>query len=126
MPKVTVQVDGLREVVRDLERAGVELDDLKDAQAAISSEGASTAQGYTPRRSGKLAGSVRGNRAKNKAEILIGRASVRYAGPILFGWPRRNIRAAHTIERTDTHMATAAPLILDRELSRIFTKYGFE
>lgn len=126
MPKVTVQVEGLREVVRDLERAGVEVADLKEAHARIATEGATTAKGYAPHRSGKLAGSVRGNKAKNKAQVIIGGARVRYAGPILFGWPRRGIRAANTIERTDAHMAIEAPRIFEQELTRIFTKYGFE
>lgn len=126
MPRVSVEVDGLRELVRDLERAGVELDDLKDAQARIATEGADTAQTYTSRRSGRLVGTVRGNRAKNKAQVLFGTARVRYAGPILYGWPRRGIRAANTIERTDAHMATEAPRIFEQELDRIFTKYGFE
>jgi hypothetical protein len=123
---LSVEVEGLRELVRDLERAGVEVDDLKDALGRIAAVGADTAQGYTPRKSGKLAGSVRGNRAKNRAQVLIGTARVRYAGPILFGWPRRGIRAARTIARTDQTMADRAPLILDDELSRIFTKYGFQ
>lgn len=123
---MTVEVDGLREVVRDLERAGVEVEDLKDAHARIATEGADTLQGFTPRRSGKLAGSARGNRAKNKAVINVGGARVRYAGPIFYGWPRHGIRAASTIPRTDAVMADRAPLILDQELGRIFTKYGFE
>jgi hypothetical protein len=104
----------------------VEVSDLKEAHARIATEGAETAQGFTPRRSGKLAGSARGNRAKNKAQVIFGRASVRYAGPILYGWPRRGIKPARTIERTDAEMATRAPQIFEQELGRIFTKYGFE
>lgn len=122
---LSVQVEGLRELVRDLERAGVEVDDLKDAHARISAEGADVARGDTPHRSGKLAGTVRGNRAKNKAQVIFGTARVNYAGPILYGWPRRGIRAAHTIDRTDTTMAARAPVIFEAELDRIFTKYGF-
>lgn len=124
--QLSVQVEGLRELVRDLERAGVDLDDLKDAIGRISAEGAETAQGHTPRRSGKLAGTVRGNRAKNKAQVTIGTARVPYAGPIIFGWPKRGIRPAHTIDRTDAVMVHRAPQILDDELGRIFAKYGFQ
>lgn len=126
MPSVSVEVDGLRELVRDLERAGVDVADLKESFSRIASEAADTAQGFTPHRSGKLAGSVRGNRAKNKAQVIFGRARVPYAGPILYGWPKRGIKPATTIQRTDAVMDNRAPQLFEEELGRIFRKYKFE
>jgi hypothetical protein len=118
-------VEGLREAIRDLEAAGVEIEDLKDAFAKVSNEARDQVAQHTPRRSGRLAAAARASRAKNKAIVTVGGARVPYAGPIFYGWGRRNIRASRTIERTDAVMEHEAPRILDAELGRIFTKYGF-
>lgn len=112
-------------MVRDLERAGVEVADLKEAFAVIAQEGADTGQRFTEVRSGRLRGTVRGNRAKNKAVITFGRASVPYAGPYLYGWPARHIKPATTIEQTDRVMDDRAPFLFDQELGRLFDRYGF-
>jgi hypothetical protein len=124
MTKVTVAVDGLRETVRDLERSGVELDDLKDVFEPIAQEGADTLRPLLPSVSGALRASVRGNRAKNKATVTIGRAKVRYAGPIIYGWKARNIRPSRAVERHDAVMEQKAPELLEKGLIRIFDKYG--
>ncbi len=125
MPHVSVEVDGLRELVRDLERAGVDINDIKDAFARIAAEGARVGEGFTPRRSGRLADTARGNRAKGKAVLTWGKAAVPYAGPILWGHPRRGIKPARTIARTDDVMAARAPAIFDEEIEAIFRKHGF-
>lgn len=125
MPDVTVQVEGLREMTRDLERAGVEVADLKESYGRIAAEGADTLRGYTPRRTGNLAASARGSKAKNKATVTIGKARTPYAGPILYGWPKRGIRPSDAVARTDHAMSTRAPVLFAEELDRIFEKYGF-
>ena len=56
-------VSGLRETTRALERAGVEVEELKEVMGAIATEGAQTMQGFLPRVSGRLVASTRGNRA---------------------------------------------------------------
>ena len=68
-----------------------------------------SAAAMAPHRSGTLAGSVRGNQAKTMAAVRAGGARVPYAGPIHWGWPRRNIAAqpflvdaAHVTEPTWT------------------------
>lgn len=88
-----VRVDGARKLRATLTRAGVAMEDMKAANAAVAAMVATGAAKRAPRRSGRLAGSVRGNRAKGRATVLSGRASVPYAGPIHWGWPARNIAA---------------------------------
>ena len=118
-----VRVEGLQETVRALQRAGVEVNDLKDVFAPIAAEAADVAQGFTPRRTGALRASVRGNRAKNKAVVTIGKARVPYAGPILYGWKKRNITGSNTIERTDAVMDGRAPQMLERGIARLIERY---
>lgn len=83
---VGYKVEGLNKVVRDLQTFGLEVDDLKDAFSAIAREGAEVAAGFAPRRTGRLADSIRGNRAKSKAVVTAGKKAVPYAGPQNYGW----------------------------------------
>jgi hypothetical protein len=89
----TVTVFGARQLRATLARAGVDLADLKNANAAAAATVASAATAGAPRRTGALASTVRGNRAVGKAVVLAGRASVVYAGPIHWGWPGHHIAA---------------------------------
>ena len=66
------------------------------------------AAGFAPKRTGRLAASVRGSRAKNKAVVMAGRASVVYAGPINYGWPARKIAASGFMQKADEVMAPKA------------------
>ena len=96
-----VRVEGLNKVVRDLQKLGLEVEDLKEAFSGIAAEGAELASSFAPKRSGRLAASVRGNKAKNKAVVMAGRASVPHAGPINYGWPKRGIAASSFMQRAD-------------------------
>ncbi|HWI43268.1 MAG TPA: hypothetical protein VNS81_06580 [Nocardioides sp.] len=117
-----VKVTGLRETVRELEKIGVEIDDLKDGMARIAAKATQVMQGFIPSRSGKLRASARGNRAKGKAVVTIGRASVPYAAPINYGWPRRNIAPAAFTAKTDAVMDRLAPQMLDDEIDNILRR----
>lgn len=99
-----VEVEGARELRASMKRAGEDLGDLADAHAEVAAQVAAASSAAAPRKSGNLAGTVRGNRAKTSAVVKAGRASVPYAGVIHWGWPRRNI-AAHPW-MTDTAKAT--------------------
>lgn len=133
-------VTGLRETVRGLERLGVDLDDLKDAFADIARQGAEEAARQAPHRSGKLAASVRGNRAKGKAVVTAGRASVKYAGPINYGWGRAHsnykhgkyatgIRGAYRgnpfMQRADEVIGPRAVVLLEQGIQKAIDKRGF-
>lgn len=90
---VTVRVDGLRKLRRELREFAGNCDDLKAANAAAAQIVATAAAAGAPRRSGRLAASVRGNRAVSRAQVRAGGAALPYAGPIHYGWPAHNITA---------------------------------
>ncbi len=113
-----VRIEGLNKVVRDLQSLGLEVEDLKDAFGSIAAEGARLASSFAPRRTGALAASVRGNRAKNKAVVMSGRARVRYAGPINYGWPARSIRASWFMQRADKAMQPRALAEIENAIER--------
>ncbi|MET9313828.1 hypothetical protein ABZX12_18605 [Kribbella sp. NPDC003505] len=119
-----VRIQGLREVVRGLEKLGLSVDDLKDAFAPIAAEGARLAAAHVRSRSGRLAGTLRGNRAKSKAVITAGRASVPYAGPQNYGWKRRNIPAQGFMQRADAELAPRSVRLLEAAVNDAIRRSG--
>lgn len=104
MAEVGVRVEGLATLTRTMRKAGEDLADLKDANAAAAAVVVGAAAAMAPRRSGRLAASIRGSRAAGRARVLAGRASVPYAAPIHWGWPARRIGAQPFL--TDAAVAT--------------------
>lgn len=119
-----VRVEGLNKLVRDLQKLGLEVDDLKEAFGEIASKGAEIAASFAPKRSGALAASIRGNRAKNKAVVMSGKARVKYAGAINYGWPRRNIKPARFMQRADEYMRPFALDMLDEAIAKKIRERG--
>jgi hypothetical protein len=89
-----IEIEGARQLRASMKAAGIDLGDLAAAHAQVSGYVASRAKTVAPHRSGSLAATVRGNKAKTAAVVRAGSAAVPYAGPIHWGWPARHI-AAH-------------------------------
>ena len=87
-----VEVRGAKELRASMKAAGESLEDMKEANAAVGAIVAPAAQGLAPVTSGALAGSIRPTRAVGGVSIKAGGASIPYAGPIHWGWPKRNIK----------------------------------
>lgn len=119
-----VRVTGLNAVVRDLQAIGLEVSDLKDAFAAIAKLGAATAAAKVHSDSGALAADVRGNRAKSKAVITAGRASLPYAGVQNYGWPAMNISAQGFMQAADRTLQPIALRMLEREINHQIRRRG--
>jgi hypothetical protein len=122
MAAAGVQIVGAKRLRRTLKAAGIELEDLKAANAAVASLVAQAAAGRAPKRTGRLAASVRGNRAQARATVLAGRASVPYAGPIHWGWPRRGIKANPFLADTAAALEPAWIAIYTREVEKAINK----
>lgn len=118
------RIEGLTRAVRDLERLGLDVGDLKDAFAGIARLGARLASGFAPRRSGALAGNVRGNRAKSRATVSAGGARVPYAGVINYGWKARGIQASGFMQRADEALRPEAPDLLIKAINSAITERG--
>lgn len=93
MATTGVRVEGLDTLVRTLKKAGVDVADLKDASKKAGDTVTSAAVGRAPRRTGRLASSVRPSRLAKGVRVSVGRATVPFAGAIHWGWPARNITA---------------------------------
>lgn len=80
-----VRVNGLRQAIKDLQRLGVSVEDLKQAMANISNKVVQSAKALTPVRTGTLQASMRGSKAKNKAVLRGGTKKVNYASFVEYG-----------------------------------------
>lgn len=88
-----VRVEGGRELRRTLRQAGDDLQGLKDAHAEAARIAATASADLAPRRTGRLAATIRSSGTKTAGIVRAGRAAVPYAGAIHWGWPARNITA---------------------------------
>ena len=89
---VTFRVEGLNKLLRALEKLDeAAAQNFKAAGVWAGQEVAKTAKTLVPVRSGRLRDSIKGSATRRGAKVIAGRAAVPYAGPIHFGWGRRNI-----------------------------------
>lgn len=117
-------VTGVSAVVRDLQAIGVQVEDLKDAFSEIAELGARVAAANVDSDTGRLARDVRGNRAKSKAVITAGRASLPYAGVQNYGWPAHNIEPQGFMQKADRTLRPLALKMLEREINHQIRKRG--
>ena len=82
---VRVRVTGLKKVVRDMSKAGVDAEDIKDLMFAAGEIVARRASWLAPVRGGALRNNIRVGRSKTKASIKVGSARVPYARFAYFG-----------------------------------------
>lgn len=90
--RAAVKIEGLRTLQRQLKAAGLDLKDLKDAHQRVVEVVVRDAEQRVPRRTGRLAGTLRGSATPNMSIVRAGRAAVPYAAPIHWGWRAHNIQ----------------------------------
>lgn len=117
---VQVKFIGLKKTIRALEQAGAKTDDLKDLMHRIGGVVVSAARPLAPRGpTGRLAASIRANRAKSSAVIMAGSARLRYVAPIHWGWPARNIRPQQFLVQARAKTTPTAVTMLDDGIAKI-------
>lgn len=103
--KTDVEVAGATELARAFRRAGDREvpKAIRRAHKATAEQVVPFAESEAPRRTGRLAASI-GARATQKVGRVKAGSAVRvpYAGPIHYGWPRRNIAPNPFLQRALT------------------------
>lgn len=91
MPATFMRVDGARELRRTLRQlGGPEIIALvKEEHKAIGRTVEEAAEAIAPRRTGRLATSMRSSGTNTMAVVRAGGARVPWAGPVHWGWPSR-------------------------------------
>lgn len=98
MADVGVRIEGAAQLRRTLKQAGGDLAQLKAANQAAALTVAEHAAILAPRRTGRLARTIRASGTNTAGVVRTGNnrksvGGVPYAGPIHWGWPARNIPA---------------------------------
>jgi len=90
-PALRVEVEGLAELRRTMRRAAQDLGELKEVNAEAAEVILDSARRRVPRRSGRLASTLRSSGTKSAAVVRAGFKSVPYAPVVHFGWPEHGI-----------------------------------
>lgn len=89
---VTFKIEGLNKLLRALEQLdGEAKQNFREAGKWAGEEVAKTARTIVPVQTGRLQKTIKGVSTGRGAKVTAGRTAVPYAGPIHFGWGRRNI-----------------------------------
>lgn len=93
MGSQSIRVEGLNKLVRDLKKLDADLAaSMKRVNRELAGDVADTARATVPRRTGRLAGSLRAGATQRSGVVRAGGAGVPYAGVVHFGWAKRKIR----------------------------------
>jgi len=122
-----VTVQGLREVVRGLERLGIDVSDIKNAFQKIGTKAVNQAKTNAPKQTGNLAGTIRQSKRKNAVLLQAGYNSnrLKYAAVHEYGWPKRGIPAKSYMRDTVEQLGGYAAQELEQELASLIRKRGF-
>lgn len=125
MARTGVQVDGLREAIRTLEKFGAEASDLKAAFKRIGSNVVNEAQVLAPVRSGKLASTIKPSNTKNKSVVRAG-GGIKYAGVIHYGWPGHNIKPHPFLTTAVQNEQDTSIRLMEQEIQSIIQQLGLD
>ena len=119
-----IKVLGLNKVVRNLEKLGVDSEDIKDAFTKVGSRVVSQAKLAAPADTGAMKKSIRASRRKNSSYIRMGSAKAYYARFIEYGTlyitPRRVLRGV--VQREGAWAVET----IESEFNKLIIKRGFD
>lgn len=100
MAKPKVEIDGLKELRKEIRKIGDETltEAMREANIAVANLVLPTAKTKSPKNTGALASTLRITKTVNYSAIRAGNGrAVPYAGVIEYGWPARGIKASKFI-----------------------------
>lgn len=92
MARPQVEITGARELRRTMRQAGVDMKEMKETNSSVSRIVVQAAAARAPKVSGRLAAGLKALASQTAARVRAGSKAVPYAGPIHWGWPKRNIK----------------------------------
>lgn len=125
MQGLRVEVKGLKETLRALNKAGADAEEMRDLMHSTGNIIANAARPLAPVRTGQMAGTLRAGRGKTKAVIRAGtKARTPYAGVVHYGWPQKNIRESMFLVRAFEQKRGEALTHIERGLRDLLSKNG--
>ena len=120
-----VKIEGLTAVQRELVRLGNDAkNDMKPAHQKAAEIVAQEARPKAPIVTGQLQSTIRAFGRQRAGVVRVGTKTVPYAGPIIFGWPKRHIKANPFIyDAADARRAEVTAAYEER-MSHLIRKHG--
>jgi hypothetical protein len=112
---IRIVVTGGDVVAQTLRKLGIRTSDLSDPMGIIGNRVVADARSLAPKKSGALAASVFLERDKTRATIG---SPLVYAGPINYGWRRRNISPSLFLNRAADVKAEYAADVIAAEINQ--------
>lgn len=121
-----LEIDGLREVLRDIRRLGDDArDDMKDTHRKAGEIVATVARGIAPVRTGRLSSTIVSAPTQRQGRVRVGRGqSIPYAGPIHFGWPARRIAPQPFIYDALDQRADEVRRVYENRIGELITRHN--
>jgi len=123
MARPTVEIEGLNKLLRALEKLDDEAkQSFKDVGGRVGKLVAEQGREEAPVRSGALRDTIRAANTGRGAKVRAGSKRVPYAGPIHFGWRKRNIEPNNFLYRAvDKKVDVALDMYLE-EVHKIWNR----
>ena len=110
----SVEVVGAQAMQSSLHAAAKKVQDLTPVNREVASTVASAVK--APRRSGRLAGSIRPEATATEARVV---SDVSYAGVIENGWPKHNIRAQNFVKEAFANTQATTEAMYEKALQGV-------
>ena len=127
----SVQVEGLRAAIKQLESLGADKAELVSINLQAAETLIAAARPEVPVRSEKLLSTLRASKTKGYAQVSMGNAQVPYANPIHWGWfydkewfIQKNIKPNRFLYRALDRVQTKIMADYEDALQELFNKYG--
>lgn len=117
-----VRVDGVPQVVHDLQRLSLDLDDLSSGLTTLGRQAAAGARMAAPRRTGDLARSITSSTKGNRVTVSAGNTRIGYARYVNFG--TRRMSAHDFMHRADDVLRAGAEQQITRSLNTAIARAG--
>lgn len=120
-----VRVAGLKEVQYSLHKLGKDArNEMKPAHKAAAELVVYKARPMSPVRTGALRDTLRSFARQRSGVVRAGDVSVPYAGPIVFGWPVRGIRANPFIYQAADARRTEIVALYEKRMAELIRANG--
>lgn len=122
--QMRITVTGVEELTRHLQALGLEVSDLDATFERLARTAATAAIAAAPRRSGRLAASIRPVVSRNMGAVIAGGAAAPYAAAINYGSHRRHIAPRRFMQRADAAIRPAVVPALERAINQAIAAKG--
>lgn len=116
-----LEVQGYRELMRDMYLAGAESDDLKAITRPLAEKIAASGRALAPKKTGRLAGAIKAKNSRVSVTAYIP-ARIKYAAPL--HWGRDGASGPQFLSKAEQTHRSATYAGIEAGINRLLTKHN--